>query len=154
MSARVAKFRFLFFLSGLFLVTAARADTGMVNMESKYSASETLDRLEQVLEKKGMKIFARIDHSAGAKSAGHELKPTQLLIFGNPSVGTPLMKCQRSVAIDLPQKMLAWEDENGQVWLSYNDPAYLKTRHGIDGCETVLKKVTGALKTFADKATQ
>ncbi|GAM75409.1 inner membrane or exported protein [Vibrio ishigakensis] len=101
-----------------------------------------------------MKVFAVIDHSAGAKSVGIDLKPTELVVFGNPKVGSPLMVCEQSVAIDLPQKALIYEDESGEVWLSYNDPMYLKQRHQIEGCDEVLNKISKALANFAKAATQ
>jgi uncharacterized protein (DUF302 family) len=97
-------------------------------------------------------VFKRIDHAAGAQKVGKTLRPTELVIFGNPKVGTPLMLCSHSVAIDLPQKALIWEDKAGQVWFSYNDPQYLALRHNIQGCDEVLKKVAGALGNFAKKA--
>ena len=112
----------------------------------------TLDKLSTVLESKGMKIFMRVNHSEGAAGAGLELRATEVLVFGNPKVGTPLMQCAQSVAIDLPQKMLAWEGEDGQVFLGYNDPMHLKARHGIEGCDPVLEKVAGALGNFAKAA--
>ena len=107
-----------------------------------------------LLKQKGMTVFARVDHSAGAAKVGKALRDTQLVLFGNPKVGTPLMQCAQSVAIDLPQKALIWKDEAGQVWLSYNDPAYLATRHQIQGCDEVLEKVSGALAKFSQAATQ
>jgi uncharacterized protein (DUF302 family) len=133
---------------------SAFADSGLESIKSAHSVDETLNRLESALREKGMKIFARIDHAQGAQEMGMELPPTALLIFGNPKVGTPLMKCGRSVAVDLPQKALAWEDENGQVWLSYNDPRYLAQRHGLEGCNEVLDKVSKALTSFAEAATR
>jgi uncharacterized protein (DUF302 family) len=136
------------------LVSVAVADSGLVNVKSTHSVKDTADRLEKALATKGMTVFIRIDHTAGAKKAGLALPPTEVVIFGNPKVGTPLMQCSRSVAVDLPQKALIWEDDQGQVWLTYNDPAYLATRHAITGCETVLKKVGGALQNFAAAATQ
>lgn len=129
------------------------ADSGLVSIKSPHSVAQTLDKLEGILTSKGMTIFKRIKHSAGAKKVGIELRPTELLVFGNPKVGAPLMKCAQTVAIDLPQKALAWEDENGQVWLSYNDPAYLVKRHDIPGCDKVIMKITGALGKFAKGAT-
>jgi uncharacterized protein (DUF302 family) len=134
------------------LVSVAVADNGLVNVKSAHSVKDTADRLEKALTNKGMTIFIRIDHAAGAKKVGLALPPTELVIFGNPKVGTPLMQCSRSVAIDLPQKALIWEDDQGQVWLTYNDPAYLATRHAITGCEAVLEKVGGALQNFAAAA--
>jgi len=132
---------------------SAVAQEGMVAVESPHDVSTTLDKLSAVLESKGMKVFTRINHAAGAESAGMELRATEVILFGNPKVGTPLMKCAQSVAIDLPQKMLAWEDENGQVFLGYNDPMHLKARHNIEGCDPVLEKVSGALAAFAKAAT-
>ena len=135
------------------LISPAYASEGMVKLKSAHSVGETADRLEQALLSKGMTVFQRIDHAAGAKSAGKTLRPTQLLIFGNPKVGTPLMLCSQSIAIDLPQKALIWEDAAGTVWLAYNDPAFLKLRHGTECCDEVLGKVSNALGNFARAAT-
>ena len=140
-----------FILFGL-ASTAAVATEGMVNVESPHSVAETADRLENILQSKGMKVFTRINHAAGAASVGKELRPTELVIFGNPKVGAPLMQCSQSIAIALPQKALIWEDASGQVWLSYNDPQYLALRHGTRGCDAVLQKVAGALANFARSA--
>ena len=98
-------------------------------------------------------LEARIDHAAGAQKAGKTLAPTELVIFGNPKVGTPLMQCSHSIAIDLPQKALIWQDAAGKVWFSYNDPQYLALRHNTQGCDEVLKKVAMALGNFSKKAT-
>ena len=125
---------------------------GMVTLKSPYSAKKTIDRLENILKKKGMTIFTRIDHSKGAKKAGLELPSTIVLIFGNPKVGTPVMQCQQGAAIDFPQKALAWEDENGNVWLSYNNPEYLVRRHHIKNCEEQINKIKKALNMFANSA--
>ena len=133
--------------------TPALAGEGMIDVRSAHSVAQTADRLQNLLESKGMTVFQRIDHAAGAASAGTTLRPTELVIFGNPKVGTPLMLCSQSIAIDLPQKALIWEDADGQVWLSYNDPAFLKLRHDTRGCDEVLQKVSGALAKFAAGAT-
>ena len=133
--------------------SVAVADNGLVTTKSSYNVSDTADRFEKVLKTKGMTIFSRINHSEGASKIGKELRPTELIIFGNPKVGTPLMQCAQTVAIDLPQKALFWEDENGQTWLSYNNPEYLVTRHHIKGCDEVVKKVTNVLNKFAKAAT-
>lgn len=138
----------LFMSSGI-----VRAD-GLLDVASAHDVSETADRLENILTEKGMNIFARIPHSESAGKAGVELRDTELLIFGNPKVGSPLMKCQQRVAIDLPQKALVWQDEAGEVWISYNDPAYLKSRHGIDGCDDVLARVSKALASMVQGAAQ
>ena len=98
-------------------------------------------------------LFIRINHAAGARKVGKNLRPTELLVFGNPKVGTPLIQCSHSVAIDLPQKALIWQDDKGQVWLSYNDSNYLAQRHGLSQCAEVIKKVEKALSNFAKAAT-
>ncbi len=126
---------------------------GVITLKSHYDVKTTADRLVKVLRKKGMTVFARIDHAAGARRVGKRLLPTQLVIFGNPKVGTPLMHCARSVAIDLPQKALIWRDAGGRTWYSYNDPAYLAQRHHIRGCKPVLAKIGKALGAFAHAAT-
>lgn len=126
--------------------------SGLVTVKSMHSVKMTADKLENILKAKGMTVFARIDHGAGAKKVGVELRPTELVIFGNPKVGSPLMACEQSVAIDLPQKMLIWEDAKGETWLGYNKPEYLKARHDIEGCKSVLQKITGALKAFSAAA--
>ncbi len=131
---------------------SAIAADGVINVKSKHSVADTADKLEKVLLSKGMKVFTRVPHSKGAKSVGVELRPTELIIFGNPKVGSPLMKCARTVALDLPQKALIWEDDDGTVWISYNDPAYLQQRHNIQGCDKVLAKVTGALSKMTGAA--
>ena len=138
-------------LTSLF-ASSAWATEGMISVKSAHSVAATADRLENILNGKGMTVFARIDHAAGAAKVGKTLPPTQLVIFGNPKVGTPLMQCSQSIAIDLPQKALIWQDESGQVWLSYNDPQYLALRHDTQGCDAVLKKVAMALGKFANKA--
>jgi uncharacterized protein (DUF302 family) len=114
-------------------VAVQAADTaGLANRVSPYPVTETLDRLEAVLKSKGVKVFARIDHAAEAQSVGMSLRPTQLLIFGNPKAGTPLMRANQSIGLDLPMKALAWQDAQGQVQLTWNSPDYLTGRHGLD----------------------
>ena len=120
-------------------------DNGMIHLKSPHSVSQTLDRLEAILNKKGMPIFKRISHSKAARKNNLTLRDTELLIFGNPKIGTKLMQCAQTVAIDLPQKALAYEDSKGQTWVSYNDPAYLRQRHNIGGCGAVIDKISGAL---------
>jgi len=128
------------------------ASEGMISVKSAHSVGVTADRLEKILASKGMTVFKRVNHAAGAAKVGKELRPTELVIFGNPKVGTPLMQCSRSIAIDLPQKALIWEDAGGQAWFSYNDPQFLALRHDTRGCDAVLKKVAQALGMFASKA--
>ena len=128
------------------------AAEGMINVQSDFNFKETTDRLESILNEKGMTIFNRIKHSEGAGKVGIELRETELIIFGNPKVGSPLMKCQQSVAIDLPQKALVWEDHDSNVWISYNDPTYLEKRHGISGCGEVILKIKKALSGITKTA--
>jgi len=130
------------------------ADAGLVSIESKYDVPTTADKLVGALEAKGIDVFARIDHSAGADSIGDSLPPTQLVIFGSPQMGTPLMKCARSVGIDLPLKALIWQDADQKVWLTYNAPSYLDSRHGLNGCAKVLDKMQAVVTNFATAATQ
>lgn len=105
---------------------------GLVSLKSAFPVKETLDRLTQQIESKGLTVFCRIDHAANAVSAGLKLRPTEVLIFGNAKGGTPLMQAAQTIGIDLPLKALAWEDADGQTWLGYNDPVWLATRHGIE----------------------
>ncbi|MBZ2169488.1 DUF302 domain-containing protein [Marinobacter sp. F4216] len=146
--------KLVFVVSALLLSGLAQAADGLIAVKSNHSVSDTTERLVAALQDKGMMVMNRIDHAAGAGSVGAELRPTEVVIFGNPKVGTPLMQCAQSVAVDLPQKALIWEDNEGQVWLGYNDPAYLKARHGIEGCDEVLAKVEAALDNFASMATR
>ena len=104
---------------------------GIISKPSKYSVPETVHRLETILESKGIKVFALVDHSGEAEKAGLKMPPTQLLIFGNPKGGTPVMLAAPTAAIDLPWKALAWQDPSGQVWLSSNDAAFIQHRHGL-----------------------
>jgi uncharacterized protein (DUF302 family) len=114
---------------------------GIIDIPSPYSVPETLARLQSVLKEKGVTVFALIDHCGEAAKAGLEMRPTQLLIFGNPKAGTPLMVAAPSAAIDLPLKALAWQDAQGKVWLSYNAPGYLQQRHGFPA--DLLKNIAG-----------
>lgn len=141
------------FLVFSFALPALAAD-GIIRLSSSHSVDTTADRLVNLLESKGMTVFSRINHAAAAQKIGIDLRPTTLVIFGNPKVGSPLMMCNQSIAIDLPQKALITEDAQGQVWLSYNDPTYLKDRHQLSGCDKVLQKVSGALNKFANEATK
>ncbi len=133
---------------------SANSTDGIVRIKSANSVTTTINKLENILIKKGMTIFKRVDHTAGAKKVGLQLRPTELLIFGNPKVGTPLMLCSQTAALDLPQKALAYEDKTGQVWLTYNDPAYMAKRHDTQDCEKAIQKVTKALAKFSKIATE
>ena len=145
------KIIFGFMFACLFAASVA-ASEGIISVKSAHSVSVTTDRLETILGTKGMTVFARIDHAAGAQKAGKTLLPTELLVFGNPKIGTPLMLCGRSIAIDLPQKALIWQNAAGETWISYNDPQFLKQRHNTEGCDAVLQKVSMALQKFTNKA--
>ncbi len=136
-----------------FFVSLASADNGLVSIKSSHNVKQTGDRLENTLKAKGMTVFIRINHAEGAQKVGKKLRPTELIIFGNPKVGTPLMLNSQSAGIDLPQKALIWEDDAGQVWFSYNDPKYIAKRHNITECAEVLKKIENALGNFAKMAT-
>jgi uncharacterized protein (DUF302 family) len=137
------------FASLLALSSAAFGADGLVAIKSPFPAKETMDRFEQNAKQRGLNVFARIDHAAGAAKIGKTLRPTEVLIFGNPQGGTPLMECAQSVGIDLPLKALVWEDAQGQVWMGYNDPAYLAQRHGVAQCPAV-GALSGALSGLAE----
>jgi uncharacterized protein (DUF302 family) len=124
----------------------AQAD-GLVSVASPHTAQVTMTKLEGVVKERGLMVFERIDHAAGAAKIGKTLRPTELLIFGNPQGGTPLMECAQTAGIDLPLKALVWTDEAGNVMLSYNDPAYLGKRHGAASCPAVenLKKALSGI---------
>ncbi len=125
----------------------AIAAAGLVAVKSAHSAKETMNRFEEIVRQRGLNIFARIDHAAGAAKIGKTLRATEVLIFGNPQGGTPMMECAQSAGIDLPLKALVWEDAQGQVWLGYNDPLYLAQRHLATACPAVagLTKALAAL---------
>lgn len=139
-------------LAGVLLALPIQAVEGMTNVKSSSSVASTTERLQSILKEQGMTIFNHISHSEGAKKAGLELRETELLIFGNPKAGTPLMQCQQSLAIDLPQKALIWQDEAEQVWISYNEPHYLATRHEITECTEEFANVEQALKKMVKQA--
>ncbi|SRR6266481_4691150 len=110
---------------------AAEKNSALINIPSNHSVDETVDKLKAILQSKGITIFALIDHSGEAIKAGIKMRPTKLLIFGNPKAGTPVMLAAPSSAIDLPLKILIWEDAQGKAWVTYNSPAYLQERHNI-----------------------
>lgn len=139
-------------LASILLALPLQAAEGMTDVKSHSSVASTTERLQNILEEQDMTVFNRISHSDGAKKAGLELRETELLIFGNPKAGTPLMQCQQSVAIDLPQKALIWQDEAEQVWISYNEPQYLAKRHKVTGCSEALAKVEQALEKVVKQA--
>jgi YD repeat-containing protein len=136
----------------LAVTSALAGDNGLVSKPSKYPVAETITRLEGVLKTQGMTIFVRLDHQAEAEKVGLQMRPAQLLIFGNPKGGTPLMVASPTAAIDLPLKALAWEDARGQVWLSYNALSYLRTRHDIQGQDALITNLDRALDALTTKA--
>ena len=112
-------------------MTTATATKGIVDKLSNHSVDQTVDRLKNILQAKGVTLFALVDHSGEAEKVGMKMPPTKLLIFGNPKAGTPLMLAAPSIAIDLPLKILVWQDSQGKVWVSYNSSQYLQERHGL-----------------------
>lgn len=132
---------------------ATAASDGLIAVKSPHSAKETMNRLEDIVKKRGLKVFVRVDHAAGAASVNMKLRPTEVLVFGNPQGGTPFMLCEQTVGIDLPLKALVWEDAASQVWLGYNDPAWLASRHGATNCPAV-GNLSKALEGIANAAIQ
>jgi uncharacterized protein (DUF302 family) len=129
-------------------------DNGLTTIASAHSVKQTIELIESDIESKGMTVFARIDHAAGAKEVGLALAPTQLLIFGNAKAGTPLMQSNQQIGIDLPLKMLAWEDASGKTWLTFNDPAWLAKRHGLSHeLNQAVSRIAAALDVIAKRAT-
>lgn len=143
----------LMLLLTIFTAGSAAAQGGLVSVKSNHDVVTTANRLESVLKEKGVTVFARIDHAAGAQRVGQALKPTLLIVFGNPAMGTPLIQRSRSIGIDLPLKALIWEDSSGQVWFTYNAPDYLTSRHGITEMGEAIQKMEQALSNFAMAAT-
>lgn len=128
-------------------------NNGIISVKSRYNIVHTVDRLKTVSIKKGMHIFADINHAKGAKNVGIEIPPTELIIVGNPKVGSPLILCARSIAIDLPQKLLVWQDRAKQVWISYNDPVYIADRHSVNKeCHESLSEIANALASLSKLA--
>jgi uncharacterized protein (DUF302 family) len=132
----------------------AMAADGLTTIRSSYGPKETMDRLEAAVKAKGLTVFARIDHAAGAAEVGLPLRPTELLVFGNAKGGTPLMQAAQTIGIDLPLKALVWQDASGGTWLSYNDPSWLAQRHGLGReVEAPVAAMVAALAAMARMAT-
>jgi uncharacterized protein (DUF302 family) len=125
---------------------------GLTTIASRFGPKETMDRLEAEISAKGMTVFARIDHAAGAAEAGLELRPTELIIFGNARGGTPLMEASQTAGIDLPLKALVWQDAAGKTWLSYNEPSWIVQRHGLGVRAEIVDKMAAALSAISRKA--
>jgi len=133
--------------------TAAGLERGIVKMPSAFSVAETIDRLEGLLDANGTTVFSRIDHAANAQGVGIELAPMQLLVFGNPKVGTPALQADPLTGLDLPLKALAFQDGSGNVFLAYNDPVWFAERHGIPADHPGIQNVAAALDQLARAAT-
>ena len=125
---------------------------GIITKTSTHNVKDTLDKLESIVTGKGFKVVARVNHAKAAEMSGQSLNPTEVLIFGNPKVGTALMKSNQAIGLDLPIKVIAWEDDNGVVKIAYNDPSWMVSRYGIADRDEVVKKMTGALSKFTDAA--
>lgn len=130
---------------------ATPAAKGIVDKPSNHSVDQTVDKLKSILQSKGVTLFALVDHSGEAEKVGMKMRPTKLLIFGSPKAGTPLMLAAPSIAIDLPLKILIWEDTEGKVWVSYNSSEYLKERHGLP--QDLLQNIS-VIETLASKASE
>jgi uncharacterized protein (DUF302 family) len=132
----------------------AMAAEGLTTIPSSFGPKETMDRLVAEIMGRGLIVFMRIDHAAQAAQVGLPLRPTELIIFGNPKAGTPLMQSNQTIGIDLPLKALVWEDANGKAWLSYNDPAWLEKRHGLNAeADRTVSAIAAMLSAVAGKAT-
>lgn len=141
-----------FILSIGFFSSNITATQSLVSVESQFSVKETADRFESIVEKKGLTLFSRINHQKNAANVNLPLRETEVILFGNPKVGTPLMQCAQQVAIDLPQKVLVWKDAENNVWVSYNNPYYLQARHAMKGCGNTIAKISTVLKTLTNLA--
>ncbi len=150
---RITKTIFCLLLLNSFIMPSFAHDH-LISLKSQHSVKETANRLVDLIAAKGLTLFNRIDHQANAAGVDMELPATQLILFGNPNAGTKLMQCAPTVAIDLPQKALIWEDSAGDTYLAYPNPNYLKELHNIEGCDPVLEKISGLLQTLASEATQ
>ena len=128
---------------------------GLITIQSYYSVKETIDRLSSIVESKGLTVFVRIDHSENARKHGLDLRPTELIIFGNPNVGTGIMQDKQTAGIDLPMRALAWQDEAGSVWLTYNDVKWLADRHNLTSkSKATLQAIEEGMTMVGDKATK
>lgn len=141
--------------AALFIVFSANvfAENGLINVESPHNVEDTTNRLAQAMKNRGISIFRRINHQKGAESVGEKLRPSQLLIFGNPKIGSLLMQCNQQVGIELPQKILVWQTQDSKVMITYNDPKYFASRHKITGCDEVIQKINNGLTALVKKAT-
>ena len=146
--------RFALLLLGILVAPVAGAGdiNGLVKKPSPYGVSETLDRLEQILQEKGIAVALRWNHGENAANVDIDMRETEVLMFGNPKIGSHLMTSAQTAGVDLPMKALAWKDADGNVWLAYNHPAYIAQRHGIDDREDTVAKMAGALDKLTGAA--
>ncbi len=144
------------FILSIIMTTSNANDSaipnGLITVKSQHSATETANKFAKLIEDKGLTLFSRINHANNAKMAGLSLPSSEVILFGNPLVGTKLMQCAPTVAIDLPQKALIWDSNEGDTFITVNDPMFLKQQHSIEGCDDVLTKVSGLLKTLSEAA--
>ena len=131
-----------------------QATESLISIESHHTAKETADKFVSIIEQKGLTLFARIDHQKNAAGVDLNIRETEVIIFGNPKVGTPLIQCNQLAAIDLPQKVLVWTDADNKVWLTYNNPEYLKERHNLKGCDETVVKISQVLGGLTKVAAQ
>ena len=147
-------FKTLFVAAALSASTLATASADMIVKASSHPVGMTIDRLASAVEAAGAKVFARVDHAKGAESVGQDLKPNQMLMFGNPKLGTPAMQGAASMGMDLPLRVVAYEDAEGKVWIAYHDPAAIAALHGLPADAPVIAKMQGALGKLTDAATK
>lgn len=153
---RYFKVAFIFILLSFSRVGLVQADSdhGVITKKSPHNYTQTQEKFEAILENKGLTLFAKVDHQSNAAKVDLELRPTTTYIFGNPKVGTPLMQCKQQVALDLPQKMIVYENDKGEVYLAYNDPKYLASRHQVSDCGAAFEKVVKALEGISNATIQ
>ncbi len=152
MTKSLFAFVFVFSLFTFSSGDALAGSNGLITKPSPFSVNETINRLERLFVKKGITIAARIDHAKNAAKVKLKLRPTTTMVFGNPKLGTPLMTSNQEIGIDLPLKIVAWQDKKGKTWIAYNDPEYLAKRHGIKDRAKVFAKMTGVLKKLTTAA--
>jgi RNA polymerase sigma factor (sigma-70 family) len=143
-----------FALIALLSSPALGADDHLITKKSAHNVSPTLDRLVEALKQRSIAVVARVDHAAAAQKAGQALRPTEVLIFGNPKLGTPLMQANRKIGLDLPMKVLAWEDDSGQAWLAYTKPEHLKAQYAVSGQDETFREMAQALDRLTDEASK
>jgi uncharacterized protein (DUF302 family) len=148
------RFASAFALIALLSAPALGADDHLITKKSAHNVSQTLDRLVEALKQRSIAVVARVDHAAAAQKAGQTLRPTEVLIFGNPKLGTPLMQANRKIGLDLPMKVLAWEDDSGQVWLAYTKPELLTAHYAVSSQDETFREMAQALDSLTDEASK